>query len=286
VSPRQTTPFRVPEEVSATLAFVRHGESTYVAEGRFQGRQDPPLSALGERQAALVARRLAERDAGTPLPLPAGAPRAVWHSPLQRAATTASHIAAAQPDAVALRASAELTELAQGKWEGLLLAEVKAQYATELEAWRRRPNEAHAPGGESLSDAVQRVRRGLATVIEALAGAGPAGGRTSDRAGAVASLDRDPVPGYPLSLPADTAAEPWAVLVAHDGIFRLALLTLLGIPLARFWSLPFNLCSITVVGLHGGVATLRAHNLSEHLAPLAVEARAAEEARGERRGAL
>jgi broad specificity phosphatase PhoE len=76
------------------------------------------------------------------------------------------------------------------------------------------------------------------------------------------------------------------VIVAHDGIFRLALLALLGMPAARFWSVPFNLCGITVVGLHGGVATLRAHNLSEHLAPLANEARAAEEARGERRGAL
>lgn len=85
---------------------------------------------------------------------------------------------------------------------------------------------------------------------------------------------------------ADAAADPWAVLVAHDGIFRLALLTLLRVSLRRFWSLPFNLCAITVVGLHNEVATLRAHNLSEHLAPLALEARAAEEARGERPGAL
>jgi broad specificity phosphatase PhoE len=286
LSPRQTTEFRLPEDVSATLAFVRHGESTYVAEGRFQGRQDPPLSVLGERQAALVAARLAERDGGTPLPLPGGAPLAIWHSPLQRAAATARHIAAAQPDAVPLHAGADLTELAQGKWEGLLLAEVKAQYPAELEAWRRRPNLAHAPGGESLRDAAQRVRRGLSTVVDALAAAGSVSARTSDGAGVIASLDRHPVPGYPLSLPADTAAEPWAMLVAHDGIFRLALLTLLGMPASRFWSLPFNLCGITVVGLHGGVATLRAHNLSEHLASLADEARGAEEARGERRGAL
>jgi broad specificity phosphatase PhoE len=286
VSSRQTSSFRVPEEVSATLAFVRHGESTYVAEGRFQGRQDPPLSALGERQAALVAQRLAERDGGTPLPLPAGPPLAVWHSPLQRAAATARHIAAAQPGVVPLRVSAELTELAQGKWEGLLLAEVKAHYAAELAAWRRRPNEAHAPGGESLPAAARRVRRGLSTVIDALAAAASARAGTSDGAGVAASLERDPVPGYAQSPPARTAAEPWAVIVAHDGISRLALLALLGMPAARFWSMPFNLCGITVVGLHGGVATLRAHNLSEHLAPLADEARAAEEARGERRGAL
>jgi broad specificity phosphatase PhoE len=76
------------------------------------------------------------------------------------------------------------------------------------------------------------------------------------------------------------------VLVAHDGIFRLVLIALMGLPLERFWSFPFNLASITVVAVHGGAAALRAHNLSDHLAPLAAEDRAAAEARGERRGAL
>ena len=97
-------------------------------------------------------------------------------------------------------------------------------------------------------------------------------------------LDRDPVPGYAST--GASAPAPWAVLVAHDGVFRLALLSLLDLPYERFWSVPFNLCAITVVDVHDGSATLRAHNLSEHLAPLAAEARAAQEARGERRGAL
>ena len=69
-------------------------------------------------------------------------------------------------------------------------------------------------------------------------------------------------------------------------MFRLALLSLLDVGYEHFWSVPFNLCAITVVDIHDGIATLRAHNLSEHLAPLADEARAAQEARGERRGAL
>jgi len=63
-------------------------------------------------------------------------------------------------------------------------------------------------------------------------------------------------------------------------------MTVLDIPLERFWSFPFNLCAISVVAVNDGVPALRAHNLSEHLSPLAVEARAAEEARGDRRGAL
>jgi probable phosphoglycerate mutase len=257
---------------SATFALVRHGESTYVAEGRFQGRHDPPLTELGERQAALVAARLAHRDAGTPLPLPPAPPIGVWHSPLRRAAQTAAAIAAAQPAAVPLHPTPGFTEIAQGEWEGQLLHEVKSRWGQELEAWRRQPMAAHAPGGESLVEAAARIRQSLEGIVEALGGQAPP------------MLERDPVPGYRSAM--NSAQTPWAVLVAHDGVFRLALLTLLDVPYERFWSVPFNLCAVTVVDVHDGVATLRAHNLSEHLAPLADEARAAQEARGERGGAL
>ena len=45
-------------------------------------------------------------------------------------------------------------------------------------------------------------------------------------------------------------------LVAHDGMFRVLVLTLFGLPLERFWSFPFNLCAITVVALQDGVPVL------------------------------
>lgn len=132
MSERDEPDFRLPAGLSATLVLVRHGESTYVAEGRFQGRLDPPLSALGEQQAALVATRLAEHDGGTPLPLPAGTPVGVWHSPLRRAATTAELIARAQPTGVPVHATPGLTEIAQGEWEGELLEDVRSRWPAEL----------------------------------------------------------------------------------------------------------------------------------------------------------
>lgn len=293
-----------PAGVAATLVLVRHGESTWVAEGRFQGRQDPPLSALGRRQSVLVAERLAQRDDRTPLPIPVGPPIAIWHSPLQRAAETARVIAERQPEPVDLRPIEALTEIAQGAWEGMPHADVTERWPDELAAWRRAPADHHAPGGESLPDAATRVRLGLANVVAALAGPAPGtDGRSalsgaairslpSDRAGDPAAIRKpavtgyQPVPGYPTAVPAHRAAEPWAILVAHDGIFRLVLLSLTGIALERFWSFPFNLAAITVVAVHEGVAALRAHNLSDHLAPLAADERAAQESRGERRGAL
>jgi broad specificity phosphatase PhoE len=264
----------LPEDLVATLVLVRHGESTWVAEGRFQGRQDVPLSELGARQAALVADRLARRDDRTPLPIPTGTPVQIWHSPLRRAAETARIIAERQPSAILLEPSDRLTEIAQGDWEGVLLPDVQARWPNELASWRQTPARAHAPGGESLVDAAERVRAALADIAAAL----PA---------MTLPTAYDPVPGYSSGvLAADSPTEPWALLVAHDGIFRLTLINLLGLPLERFWSFPFILAGVTVVTLHRGAASLRAHNLSDHLAPLAEEDRAAQESRGERRGAL
>jgi len=279
-------PLSLPASLVASLALVRHGESTYVAEGRFQGRHDPVLSPLGERQAELAAGRLAARREGSPLPLPPGPAAAIWHSPLRRAADTARAIARAQ-GGVRLLSSEGLIELAQGEWEGLLHGEVHGRWPSELAAWRRDPLHAHAPGGEALSDGARRVGAALHELIEHLAAEGAAAGRPSpDTAGDLAAARGQPVPGYPDPPVDGRAPEPWAVVVAHDGISRLILMTLLGLPYERFWSFPFNLCSITVISLRDGVAALRAHNLSEHLAPLAADERAAEEARGDRRGAL
>ena len=271
----------LPPNLVATLVLVRHGESTWVAEGRFQGRQDPPLSELGKRQAELVAIRLAHRDEQTPLPIPVGSPSAVWHSPLSRAAETARAVADAQPGPVPLRPIEGLTEIAQGDWEGQPLPVVRERWADELAAWRRTPHISNAPGGETLVDASERVRHALTEIVVSIANA-----QQPAQAGNIVA-PYDPVPGYERAArTADFPPEPWAPLVAHDGIFRLCLINLLGLPLERFWSFPFNLAGITVVTLHSGVAALRAHNLSEHLAPLAIEERAAQESRGDRRGAL
>ena len=264
----------IPDGLDASLALVRHGESAWIAAGRFQGRGDPPLSELGRAQAALVAERLAEPGRPGALPLPPGPPLAVWHSPLERARATAASIATAHAVPPPLVAAEDLTELAQGDWEGLPGREVAERWPELLAGWRADPVHVHAPGGEAIPEAATRVRRALGGVLEGLAaGSAEASGDATPR--------RSPVLGYG---PA-TALTPWGVLVAHDGIFRIALLALLDLPLERFWRFPFLLCGISVVELRGGSASLRAHNLSDHLAPLAATAEAVSEDRA-RRGAL
>ena len=263
------------EGPDGTLVLVRHGESTAIVEGRFQGHLEVPLSPRGRRQAELVGARLARPHDSPTLPIPMGPPLEIVHSPLARTAETARLVGDAITDAgvgngVALRPDSGLAEIGQGVWEGLPVAEVEAGWGDVLRAWRRDPLTAWAPGGESIVDVQDRVRPALTELLARL-GEGREPG----------AVDRPQVLGGS----PDSADQPWSIVVAHDGVFKIALLTLLDLPLARFWSLPFALCGITIVELVGGRPRLRAHNLTEHLAPLEEPAQAASEER-ERKGAL
>jgi len=264
----------IPDGLDATLVLVRHGESTFIAEERFQGQAETPLSPLGLRQAELVGERLAHpRDIPT-LPIPDRSPTEVVHSPLQRAAQTAEAIKQAiraTGSVVERRRDPGFLEIGQGQWEGLHRTEIDARYATELAAWRHRPLEAWAPGGESLPEVQARVRPALAGALSRLAD-----GR------APGSLDRPQVAGY---RDADVD-QPWSVVVGHDGVFKVALLTLFDVPLDRFWMWSMDLCGISVIELRAGRPVLRAHNLTAHLAGLLDEKAQGELDKRGRSGAL
>ena len=252
-------PLAVPADLAATIVFLRHGQSVFLAEGRFQGRADTPLSALGRRQAELAGVRLAAPDAPPRLPLPTGEPVAVVHSPLARTretaeAVVAGFVAAGRP-APPLRAEPGIAEIAQGAWEGLFQREVEERYPAEIAGWRRDPVRVHAPGGEALPDVDRRVRAALERVVGEL---GAAGSGSPGPAG---------TPSY-----YDPHGGPWAILVGHDGAFKVALLALLGLPLDRFWTFTQTTTGIAVLDIRNGRTIVRAWNRTEHLATLEMEA--------------
>ena len=247
----------IPTGLDATLVLVRHGESTFIAEGRFQGQAETPLTAVGLRQAGLVAERLARPHEAPALPVPAGDPIELIHSPLRRTTETATAIAdarAAGGRPIVPRPEAGFAEIHQGAWQGLHRDEVEARYGPTLAAWRRTPVEAWAPGGESLPEVQARVRPALAAALATLA---------TDRA--PGTLDRSQVGGYRDPIP----EHPWSIVVGHDGVFKVTILTLFDLPLERFWMWPMDLCAITIVELRAGRPVLRAHNLTAHLAAMA-----------------
>ena len=286
----------IPDGLDATLVLLRHGETEWIRENRFQGQSETPLSALGRRQAGLAGERLARQHDAPSLPIPGGAPREIAHSPLSRAADTARAVAAAiEADRAAdrpsgtpsapgtdgaasgtaplLRPEPGLTELGQGLWEGVVTDEIQRRWPAEISAWRRNPVTGWAPAGESLPDVQARVRPALARALRTLGEGYPRG-----------SIDRPQVGGY--HGVGQAHDQPWSVLVGHDGVFKVVLLTLFDLPLERFWSFSSGLTGITVVELRGGRPVLRAFNLTGHLAPIEDEAAREAAERRTRSGAL
>jgi probable phosphoglycerate mutase len=273
----------IPEGLDATLVLLRHGETEWILESRFQGQSETPLSAAGRSQAELAGTRLARPHDPPTLPVPGGRPLEIVHSPLERTAATAAAVAAAiereagadgtGPSGVVVRPDVGFLEIGQGEWEGEHQDEIARRWPEVLAAWRRRPWETWAPGGESPMAVQARVRPALAAVLGRL-------GRDYPRG----TLDRPQVHGYAGVNPA--AAQPWSILVGHDGVFKVTMLTLFGLPLTHFWMFTMGLTAITVVEFRGGRPVLRAANLTEHLAPLLDERAQAAADRRARSGAM
>jgi hypothetical protein len=102
-------------------------------------------------------------------------------------------------------------------------------------------------------------------------------------AGRPGSIDAPQVAGYRDPVP----DQPWTILVGHDGVFKVLLLTLFDLPLERFWMWSSELCGISVIEVRAGRPVVRAMNLTEHLAGLGQAEAAAEEAEARARlGAL
>jgi probable phosphoglycerate mutase len=100
------------------IYLIRHGETEWNAQGRFQGALDSALTDTGIKQAEAVGRRLA----GLALSIDA-----FVSSPLGRTRQTAAIIAesAKLPSA---RCDVRLAEVSLGSWDGLTHIDIDAQW--------------------------------------------------------------------------------------------------------------------------------------------------------------
>lgn len=140
------------------LLLIRHGETDYNRQLRFQGHVDAPLNANGLAQAARLADRLAEE----PVDL-------LVTSDLLRARQTAAPWAARR----GLRAltDARWREQAFGVLEGLDAPTIRARHPALWAAWLRHEADQAPPGGESQRDFFDRVWQALRELVEAHRGA-------------------------------------------------------------------------------------------------------------------
>lgn len=136
----------------------RHGRTGWNAAGRFQGQLDPPLDAVGRRQARASARVLARLR-----------PDRVVSSDAQRTSATATELAALL--AVPVAVDPRLREIRLGRWEGCTHAEVRERFPAEYAAWIS-GNDLPRGAGESYRAVAERSTAAIAASLADL----PAGG--------------------------------------------------------------------------------------------------------------
>lgn len=130
--------------MTTTFILVRHGETDWNREGRYQGKLDIPLNANGREQAAKLAAGLASLKLD-----------AAYASHLARAYATAQVVCAKRGLEVVKEPG--FAEINHGEWEGKLAAEVAEKWPQEVNAWRNWPHTVLMPGGERIADVQSRA---------------------------------------------------------------------------------------------------------------------------------
>jgi probable phosphoglycerate mutase len=129
---------------AAYLWLVRHGQTDWNLEGRYQGQTDVPLNASGWEQARALTAQLEGRQIA-----------AVFSSDLRRARDTAGVVA--ERLGLPVRVDVRLREIRLGEWEGMMFADIQARYPAEWQARQADPLNARPPGGESVVEVAARA---------------------------------------------------------------------------------------------------------------------------------
>ncbi|MEV4893870.1 histidine phosphatase family protein [Nonomuraea sp. NPDC055795] len=123
--------------MSRRIVCLRHGQTLWNVEHRFQGHTDIALDETGQAQAARAASLLASLK-----------PTLIVSSDLSRAHDTA--LALARIVKLDVSVDKDLRERGGGAWEGLTREEIRARWPEEYIAWE-------APDGEPVTEVAARV---------------------------------------------------------------------------------------------------------------------------------
>jgi broad specificity phosphatase PhoE len=138
------------------IYYIRHGETGWNAEGRFQGSKDIPLNDLGRTQAVAsgeILGRVLAQDGQVASALP------FVSSPLGRARMTMELARGALNLPVAgYSIDDRLREIGYGNWEGLTLPEMQLNDAATFASRSADKWGVAAPAGESYAAVTSRMR--------------------------------------------------------------------------------------------------------------------------------
>ena len=135
------------------IIFVRHGQTLWNLEMKYQGHTDIALSELGIEQAKRVSKRLMSEEFS-----------AVYSSDLVRAFETANIIAA--PKKIKVNTDCDLREICFGDWEGLTYAEINEKWPNALNQFLSDTTKITIPNGESFETLKQRSDVAINKILE------------------------------------------------------------------------------------------------------------------------
>ncbi len=140
---------------STSIFLIRHGQTEFNLEGRYQGQMDSPLTKTGRRQASSNGRLLANL-------IPDIEAYKIVASPLGRTMHTAKLICAELGvGAERIEPDGRLVEHGYGEWEGLLRDQIATERRSEWEAREADLWDYVIPGGESYRMVAERAKSWL-----------------------------------------------------------------------------------------------------------------------------
>lgn len=133
--------------------FVRHGETEWNVDGRYQGQTDIPLSDKGRAQAVALGKRFES------IPVDV-----IYSSPLQRAYDTARAIA--EPKGLSIHKVEGIKELDFGEWDGNTKEVNAEKFGEAFTRYRIEPFHYPMAGEGTLNRAKLRVGAALEDIKE------------------------------------------------------------------------------------------------------------------------
>ena len=135
----------IPNKIGDSRIFlIRHGETNWNKEGRFQGQIDIPLNENGKDQARKTFEYLKNISFNK-----------AFSSSMHRPYETAQIILQNNKD-LKIEKIDSLVEISHGLWEGKLESEIREKWPLLLKNWHDKPEEVIMPEGESIKDVSER----------------------------------------------------------------------------------------------------------------------------------
>ena len=119
------------------LFLIRHGQTSWNVEGRYQGDKDIDLNGVGIKQAKLAAKYLSRINFSN-----------IYCSSLKRTIDTANIISKGRNLQIIVREN--LKEMNFGKWEGLKFHQINEEFNDDYQKWLKDPYNTPPTGGESF----------------------------------------------------------------------------------------------------------------------------------------